>query len=641
MIWFGGDYNPEQWPEEVWAEDIALMQEAGVNLVTVGVFAWANIEPREGEFNFGWLDRILDHLAAAGVNVDLATATASPPPWLTKAYPDVLPVTESGVRLSQGSRQHYCPSSATLRRLSRRLVTALAQRYAHHPAVTMWHVNNEYGCHVSHCYCEVSADAFRHWLQARYRTVESLNVAWGTSFWSQHYSSFGEVEPPRAAPATRNPAQLLDFDRFSSDELLACMKSETAILRQLSPDIPLTTNFIGFFKAVDYWGWAKEVDLIANDSYPNPADSSSPAFGAMVCDLMRSLGNGKPWVLMEQAPGAVNWRERNARKLPGQLKAWSFQAIARGACGVLFFQWRQSRRGAEKFHSGMLPHAGTNTRIWREICDLGDAISELDIAQETQDNARVAIVFEWDSWWTVEQAGMPTQMSYLDQVFELYESLYSKGVLVDFVKASFDLHTYDLVIAPSLFCTTKESLESLDRFAAGGGNLLVTYQSAIIDGSGAVFDDGYLGTLQKTLGLWVEEFAPLISAADIHGRTVIGEQPGLLVGEPGDHLDYWFWSEQVHVTTAVTRACYSIGPLAGSPAITKNQVGRGSAWYLTTRLNSSALSDFLGVVLMEAGIAEEVKTANGPLEVVNRAGHRFVIDHDTQAVSVETLETEG
>ncbi|WP_323743579.1 beta-galactosidase [Agreia pratensis] len=481
MIFYGGDYNPEQWDEAVWDEDVRLMQQAGVTMVSVGIFAWAKLEPREGEFDFGWLDRVLDKLHAGGIRLDLATATASPPPWLTKAYPEVLPVTEDGTVLQVGSRQQYCPSSPILRSLTERLVSKIAERYGNHPGLQMWHINNEYGCHVSHCYCAVSADAFRSWLRAKHGSIDALNRAWGTGFWSQGYSDFDEIFPPSAAPTFRNPGQLLDFDRFSSDALLDCFRAEAAILRAAAPNVPITTNFMGAFKGADYWKWAREIDIVSDDSYPDPADPNSPAFAAMSRDLMRSLGNGKPWLLMEQAPSAVNWRERNAPKAPGQMRAWSMQVVARGADGILFFQWRQSVAGAEKFHSGMLPHAGTDSRVWREVEALGAELKTLAPVAGAKVEARTGIVFDWQSWWSLEQDATPAHLSYVQGVFAWYEALWHLGVPVDFVEAGSDLTTYGVVIAPNLFAASTATLAGLDSFVRGGGHLLVGYQSGITD----------------------------------------------------------------------------------------------------------------------------------------------------------------
>jgi beta-galactosidase len=235
---YGGDYNPEQWPEETWADDVRRMREAGVNLVTVGVFSWALLEPADGTYEFGWLDRVLDLLHENGIAVDLATATASPPPWFSTAHPETLPVAPDGTRLWPGGRQAWCPSSPVFRAKAVALVDQLAKRYAEHPALVLWHVSNELGCHNAHCYCDVSAIAFRRWLRRRYGTLEELNRAWGTTFWSQRYGEWDEVLPPRTTPAVPNPTHALDFARFSSDELLDHYRAERDVLRRISPGVP-------------------------------------------------------------------------------------------------------------------------------------------------------------------------------------------------------------------------------------------------------------------------------------------------------------------------------------------------------------------------------------------------------------------
>jgi beta-galactosidase len=631
VIWYGGDYNPEQWPEAIWAEDARLMREAGVTMVSVGIFSWAMLEPREGEFDFGWLDRVIDVLHAAGVRVDLATATASPPPWLTHRYPEALPVTKDGVRLSAGSRQQYCPSSPVYRRLAARLASKIAEHYAEHPALSMWHINNEYGCHVSHCYCETSGDAFRAWLEARYGTVDALNAAWGTAFWSQRYSEFAEVEPPRAMPSFGNPGQLLDFDRFSADQLLELFQAEAAIVRASTPSIPVTTNFMGFFKGADYWAWAQEVDVVSDDSYADPADPVSPAYAAMTRDLMRSLRHGQPWILMEQAPSAVNWRARNAPKAPGQMAAWSKQAVARGADGILFFQWRQSVAGAEKFHSGMVPHAGTDTRVWREICELGSDLAGLAEIEGSRVDARVAIVFEWDSWRSLEQRAVPTTLSYVDHVFAWYAPLFERNVVADFVRADADLSGYDAVVVPSLFCATPAALDNLAAYAEGGGHLVVTFQTGIVDQNMHITSGGYLGSLQATLGVRIEEFAPL--ALPDPRRDGAGTPPtvaleGVRAGTGA------LWTEQLRVTDAEVLSVFGSGALAGSAAVTR----RANAWYVATRPDPTLTGELLDDVLASAGVATD---PGGTVERVQRGRYRFSIDHGSQAVQVEAMVKTG
>jgi beta-galactosidase len=632
VIWYGGDYNPEQWPEEVWDEDVRLMQAGGISLVSVGIFSWAKLEPREGEFDFAWLDRILGKLHDGGIRVDLATATASPPPWLTHNYPEVLPVTESGVRLAAGSRQQYCPSSPVYRRLAARLVQAIVDRYADHPALELWHINNEYGCHVSHCYCDASADAFRTWLTAKYSTVEALNAAWGTAFWSQQYSDFAEVYPPSAAPTFRNPTQLLDFDRFSSDELLECYRAEARIIRASSP-VPITTNFMGFFKAVDYWKWASEVDVVSDDSYPDPADPDSPAYAAMTRDLMRSLRGGQPWILMEQSPSAVNWRRRNAPKLPGQQRAWSYQAVARGADGVLFFQWRQSIAGAEKFHSGMVPHGGTDTRVWREVEQLGAELKHLAL-DGARAESRVAIVFEWDSWWGIEQEAVPAELSYLRGVFAWYRELFTRNVAVDFVRAEADLSSYAAVIVPSLFSASVAALGNLDAFARAGGQLLVTYQSGITDENAHIVAGGYLGVLQSTLGIRIEEFSPL-AGPDL-AATGQGEAPPTRIrGElTGDATGY-LWSEFLHTEGAEVVATFDGGGVDGWPAVTRNEADAGAAWYVATLPGKDAVAAIVGRLLTEAGVGGALAEPQPGVEAVLRGESLVLINHGAAAVEVQ------
>src|SRR5918993_3512433 len=430
---YGGDYNPEQWPEEVWFEDARLMREAGVNLVSLGIFAWAKLEPHPGEYDFGWLDRIISLLHESGVMVTLATATASPPPWLAALYPESLPVTQNGVVLHPGSRQHYCPSNAAYKDRASELVRRIADRYKDHPALAMWHVNNEYGCHVAECYCDVSAAHFREWLRARYGHLDTLNEAWGTAFWSQRYGDWAEVLPPRVAPTFPNPTQQLDFQRFSSDELLAYYEAEKEVLRRHTPEIPVTTNFmVAAFKEMDYHSWAPAMDVVSNDHYLRGEDPGSHIELAFGADVTRGLAGGAPWLLMEHSTSAVNWQPRNLAKLPGQMLRNSLQHVARGADGVCFFQWRASRAGAEKFHSGLVPHAGTETKIWREVVQLGQALEAIEELRGTTVAADVAMLFDYPAWWACELDSHPSvDVTYLDQAHRYYRALWEKGISVD------------------------------------------------------------------------------------------------------------------------------------------------------------------------------------------------------------------
>ena len=405
---YGGDYNPEQWDEATFAEDLELMAEAGVNLVSLGIFSWARLEPREGSYELDWLVEIVGRLHDAGIAVDLATATASPPAWMATDHPESLPMSADGVRLGLGSRQQYCPSSTVYRERSAALAEVLAERLGDHPGVVMWHIGNEYGCHTAECFCPACARAFRAWLTDRYGDVERLNAAWGTDFWSQRYTSLEQLCPPAAMPTFHNPAQLLDWRRFSDHQLRSLMEAEARILREHS-NLPVTTNFMGDFPATDYWRWAEALDIISDDSYPDPADAAAAHEVAWAGDLMRGLADGRPWILMEQAPGAVQWRRRNSPKRPGQFLLWSLARVAHGADGVLQFQWRQSRQGAETFHSGMVPHAGRAGRTWDEVVATGRALKRLGPVLGEPVRAEAAVVLDWDSQWALSSTIGPVE----------------------------------------------------------------------------------------------------------------------------------------------------------------------------------------------------------------------------------------
>jgi beta-galactosidase len=629
---YGGDYNPEQWPRDVWVEDARLMREAGVNLVTVGVFSWAWLEPEEGRFEFGWLDEVLDLLHGHGVRVDLATATAAPPPWFSRRHPESLPVNRAGQRLWPGSRQTFCPSSAAYRAGAVRLAESLAKRYAGHPALALWHVHNEYGCHNAHCWCDASAEAFRGWLRRRYGDLDQLNHAWGTAFWSQRYGDWEEIGPPRLAPTFVNPTQQIDWWRFSSAELLECYRAEREVLTRHAPAIPVTTNFmLARFKPVDYWAWAPELDLVSNDHYLLGEDPLAHVDLALAGDLSRSLAGGAPWLLMEHSTSAVNWQARNLAKRPGQLRRNSLAHVARGADGVLFFQWRQSRAGAEKFHSGMVPHAGTGTRIWREVVELGGELERVAEVKGSRVDAEVALLWDWEAWWAAELDAHPsTDLSYLELVRDHHTALWRLGVTADLAQPGTDLERYRLVLAPSLYLLSDAAAANLRGFVEGGGSLLVQFFSGIVDQHDHVRPGGYPGALRELLGVHVEEFCPLPAG----GRVRLDD------GSTGS-----LWSEVVHAERAEVLARYADGPAAGGPAVTRN----GSAWYVSTRLAGDDLQRLLGAVCNHAGVAPVGGSAPPEgVELVRRrspgedrpASWLFAINHGERPATVEATGVE-
>jgi len=624
---FGGDYNPDQWPREVWAEDRRLMREAGVTLASVGIFSWAHLEPEGGRYDFGWLDEVLDGLAEAGVGVDLATATASPPPWLTTAHPEALPVDREGRRRWPGARQAYCPSSTQWRDRGLALVEQLATRYAGHPALQMWHVGNEYGCHTSRCYCDVCAARFRRWLADRYGDVAGLNHAWGTAFWSQRYSSLDEVLPPRLTPdgAWANPTQQLDYRRFASDLLLEEFVAERDVLHQLSPGVPVTTNFMVMtrFNQLDYWSWAREMDVVSNDYYPDFADPLTHVEAALSADIVRGLADGEPWLLMETSPSAVNWQPRNRAKRPGELRRDALQQIAHGADGFNVFQVRASIAGAEKFHSGLIPHAGTDTRLWREVVELGTLLGSLREIAGSRVASSVALVWDWQAWWGCELDSHPSvEVVYPDRARAFHRALWDLGVSVDVVAPGATLEGYDLVVVPTLYLADDDAAPALETFVRGGGHAVVTYFSGIVDADDHIRTGGYPGAFRDMLGVFVEEFAPLLA----------GERVTLDDGGSAD-----LWTEDLRLTGADAIVRYVDGPVPGRPAVTRHALGAGVAWYVATRTDVATTARLVARIVEEAGVRPVATTSPGVEVSRRRAGDSswlFVLNHTDAAAEL-------
>jgi len=617
-IAYGCDYNPEQWGPDVWAEDVALMRQAGVDLVAINIFGWSHIEPRPGEYRFDRLDAIIELLHANGICVNLGTGTSSPPPWLTTLHPEILPMTEDGTTRYPGGRQAWCPSSPVFRERALALVEKVAERYGRHPAIALWHVSNELGCHNALCYCDDTAGAFRVWLQSRYQTIDALNAAWGTSFWSQQYGAWNEILTPRLTLSSRNPGQVLDFHRFSSDELLDYYRRETAVLRRHS-SVAVTTNFMvtAHIRNLDYWTWAPEVDIVANDHYLDHRLAEPTTELAFAADLTRGLAQGEPWLLMEQATGAVNWQPHNVAKTPGEMTRNSLSHVARGADGICFFQWRASLQGSEKFHSALVPHAGTDTVLWREVVALGETLGRLAEVTGSTVVADAAIIFSWESWWAGDGESRPSHaVRYLDQVHAAYAALHNLGVTVDVVAPGADLSRYRLVVAPSLYLVSDADAQNLNDYVDAGGHALVTFFSGIVDEDDRVRPGGYPGAFRQMLGITVEEFSPLL--------------PGhVLALDSGAAAS--LWTERLRSTGAEVIASYLDGPLPGIPAITRNRHGAGDAWYLATALEAGALTDLLRTICREARVTAVCPEGDGTIEVVRRAGpaadYLFIINH--------------
>ena len=623
---FGADYNPDQWPRAVWDDDVRAMREAGVTVVSLAIFSWARLEPADGVYDFGWLDDAMDLLHANGILVDLATATASPPPWLTTAHPEILPVDRLGQTVWPGGRQHWRPTSPVFREHALRLVRAMAERYKDHPALTAWHISNELGCHNVYDYSDDAARAFRGWLTTRYQDVEALNDAWGTAFWSQRYGSFDEILPPRLATTHPNPTQQLDFKRFSSDALKDYLRAERDVLRGITPAVPITTNFMvmGGTKGMDYADWAAEIDFVSNDHYvtPGPQALDELSFSA---NLVGNIAGGQPWFLMEHSTSAVNWQPVNVAKRPGELARDSLTHVAHGADAVCYFQWRQSAAGAEKYHSAMLPHAGTDSEVFRSVTALGARLGELAaVAGTPRTRARAAIVFDWPSWWGSELDSHPTdRLRYRQEALDWYSAFLELGVRADVVPLSAPLEEYTVVVAPVLHVVPVALAERLRAFVAGGGHLVTTYFSGIVDEHDHVWLGGYPGALRDLLGIRIEEFGPLLD----------DETAGLDNGSAGT-----LWTDRIDLTGPDTEVLvsYKTGEHAGRPAVTRRAVGTGSAAYVSTRLGAAGIAPVLGDLLDRAGVASELPAeVRGRVELAVRGDFRFLINRTDEPVEVE------
>jgi len=640
---FGADYNPEQWPAEVRAQDVPLLQEAGVTLVSVGIFSWGLLEPEPDRFEFGWLDETLDALHAGGIGVSLATATASPPAWLSQRWPEVLPVDHDGHRAVFGSRQSWCPSSPVYRERSLRLVEALAGRYADHPGLRLWHVSNELGCHNSRCYCDVSAAAFRGWLADRHGDVAALNEAWATAFWSQHYTSFDQVQVPALSSSFPNPAQALDFAQFSSDELLGQHLAERAVLRRHTPDVPTTTNFMvgSGLGPMDYGRWAREQDVVSNDHYllhgapapsgPGATDDprSELAFSA---DLTRGIAGG-PWLLMEHSTSAVNWQPVNVAKAPGQMLQDSLAHVARGADGVCFFQWRASAGGAEQWHSALVPHAGPDTERFREVTDLGELLGRLGDVAGSSVQADVAVLLDWRSGWAMESPTLPSErVRATDVARRVHAALRASQVGVDVLAVgahpddlAATLRRYRVLVVPTLYLVDDATAAAVRAAAESGTHVVVSYFSGIVDEHVRVRLGGYPGAFRDLLGVRVEEFHPLL--------------PGVATElDDGTTGDVWTELGFADAGTEVL-ARYADGAAAGCPALTRRDLpGGGAAWYLGTLPDDEVLDGLLQAVCAAAGVTP-VAAATGDVDVVRRRhpdgrSWLFALNHGEEPATV-------
>ena len=625
---FGGDYNPEQWPEDTWDGDLALLKQAHVNILTLNVFSWAILQPSEDRYDFSLLDRIMETVTRHGMNVFLATSTGAVPPWMAQRYPEVMRVLNNGQRRTYGRRHAFCPNSPVYRRFAASLAEKLSERYGARSNVVGWHVGNEYN---GACFCPLCEAQFRVWLQKRYGTLDALNRAWNTAFWSHTYHDWSEIVAPTqlnecAGGTTCFQGISLDYNRFMSDSLLECFTLERDAIRRHS-DVPVTTNFMGMHKSLDMYRWAREEDFVGWDNYPEYNDE--PCTIALRHDVMRSLKGGKPFGLFEQTPSVNNWQEYCRLKRPGVMRLQSYQAVAHGADTVMFFQMKQSRGACEKFHGAVISHACTaDTRVFREVAALGEELEcKLGAALlGARTKSDVAVLFDWENWWAAEfSAGPSRKLRYVDEVRQFYRALFQEHYSVDMAPLDADLSGYKLVIAPMLYMCKAGVAERLTAYVEAGGTLVSTWFSGYVDESDLVVTGGYPGRLRTLLGLWVEELdavPPEESNSFVyHGMTYRASLA----------------CDLMHLEGAEPLSAYERDFYAGLPVLTKHRYGDGTAYYVGTHADEAFYRRYLADRCEEAGIRPLVN-APADVEATLRENARgrflFLLNHGAAAADV-------
>jgi beta-galactosidase len=639
-MFYGGDYNPEQWSRETWEEDIRMFKLAGIDVVTLNVFTWALNQPDEETYHFEWLDEIIDLLYSNGIYVCLATGTANHPAWMANRYPDVLSVDFAGRKRKFGFRHNSCPNSATYKKYAKLLVKKLASRYKNHPAIVVWHVNNEMGCQ---CYCDNCEKEFRVWLKKRYGSLESLNKAWNTRFWGHTFYSWEEIVLPNLLSEhldESNPNKTafqgisLDYYRFNSDSVLDRYLDEYEILKKITPNIPITTNYHGHatYKPLDYFKWSKYVDIVAWDNYP--AFDTPESTTAFRLDMMRGFKDGDPFMIMEQTPSQQNWQPYNSLKRPGVMRLWSYQAIARGADTVMFFQLRRSYGACEKYHGAVIEHVGhENTRVFKEVAELGADLQQLgDILLDSRIDTSIALLFDWENWWAVEFSSGPSDhLKYVEEVQKYYNAFFSKNIPVDIINAEADLSKYDIVIAPVLYMVKDDLDKRIEQFTSSGGTFVTTFFSGIVNENDLVHLGGYPGKLRNLLGIWVEEIDALypgktnqiVMNNDIQGFKATYEC-GILC-------------DLLHIEGAEIVAEYGSDFYKGMPSLTRNKFGKGEAWYIASSPEPEFIENFIDHLCNKHSIKPILKTPS-EVEVTKRTkdgkSFTFLLNHSDEVKQI-------
>ena len=664
-IAFGGDYNPDQWPEEIWDDDVCLMKKAGVNTVALAIFSWDRIQPQENRWDFGWLDRIIDKLGKAGIATDLASATATAPLWLYEKHPEVLPCDKFGHPVNAGSRQSWSPTSPVFKEYALTLCRKLAERYGANPYVTAWHMGNEYGWNNRNDYSDNALNAFRLWCERKYGTIGALNQAWGTTFWGQEMNSFDEVLIPRfmGADSMVNPGQKLDFERFGNDMLLDFYKAERDAITEICPDKPFTTNFMVSTDqcCMDYADWANEVNFVSNDHYFH--EGGEMHLDELACSdaLMDSFALGKPWYVMEHSTSAVQWKPLNMRKRKGETVRDSLAHVAMGADAINFFQWRASAFGAESFHSAMVPHAGEDTKLFRQVCELGETLRTLadaGVQGSELERSDTAILFSAESEWATRSETLPSmKLNHWHDVRDWYRAFLNAGSRADIVPLKYDWSDYKTVVLPTVLILSAADTQRLADFAAAGGRVVVGYATGLIDENFHTWLGGYPGAgdglLRDMMGIRGEEF-------NILGSGVEGEPEAIRLGAGGEvaledaaalnGATTRLWQNDVTVTGDRTQVLAMYAgeeadewELDGMAAVTRNPYGAGEAYFVGCDLDVADLTKLIRTYLAAPAQSQQSQANTDVLHTVRKsadAAFAFYLPRGKKEVELQGVEGE-
>lgn len=631
FIGHGGDYNPDQWRHipGTLDEDIRLMKKSGCNLMSVGIFSWAALEPEEGVYDFGWLEEVLNKFAANGIYAFLATPSGARPQWMSKKYPEVLRVNELGIRHIHGVRHNHCFTSPVYREFVRKMNTALAEKFGTHPAVVGWHISNEYG---GECHCDLCQNAFRAYLKDTYKTLDNLNQQWWTGFWANTVTDWEQLHSPGKMGETHVHGLNLSWKRFVTHQTIDFMNAETEPLRRITPHLPVTTNLMTFFGGLDYFRFGKAFDFASFDSYPawgkDTDDETEALNAAFNYDMMRCI-LGKPFALMESTPSQVNWQEVCKLKKPGMHFLSSLQAVAHGADTVQYFQWRKSRGSWEKFHGAVVDHVGhENTRTFREVTEVGDALKKLTGVLGSNTKAEVAIIYDLDTRWALDNSQGPrVEKHYVETLMEHYRALTRQGVNIDVIDQSYPLDGYKIVAAPLMYMVKPGVAEKIEAFVENGGTFVATVRTGCVDQDDLCFLTGFPGPLRKVLGIWAEECDGLWD----------GEKNGFLLPNK-ETYSCCDMCDIIHAETAKVVAEYASDFYAGSPAVTVNDFGAGKAWYIASRPEQAFLDMLYKKLLDQAGVKRLIENLPTGVQVATREGENgkylFVMNFARKPVQV-------